>query len=72
LEIMQGADIKKQPLLTYVSVQNKQRRNFRLAIFKGCILLNTNFRHAQFQGANLKEANLQGASLWRANLQGAI
>ncbi len=72
LEIMQGLSEDKQPLLSYVSAQNKQRRNFRLAILEGCILPNTKLNYAQLQGANFRGSNLQGAILKNANLRGAV
>ncbi len=64
-------DSKDQPSLFSIPAQNKINRNFRLAILKECILPNTNFHNAQFQGASLNFSQLQGAYFVDAQLQGA-
>lgn len=73
LEVLQEVkeEYKEKALLFSIPTQNRQKRNFRLAVLSGCILPNTDFDRSEFQNAILMRAQLQMASFHKAQLQGA-
>ena len=50
---------------------NQSSKNFRLADFRNCIMVKSNFFKSNLQGASLYKANLQGAYFKVTNLKGA-